>query len=173
MPKSWHLWLSSGASRIPPKPGGNSPNCLHHVSQRWRMIDVGRTVERDVDEFLLLQARLAKIGLQRDFERFAISASIITLPTHLILPVEMPSRWRFSLASIEGVSSRSAKASVTRRLISSGMVRSKLRNPASTCATFDAQLGAHQRACHGGVDISHHDHPIRVLPVGRLAQNFP
>ena len=43
-----------------------------------------------------------------------------------------PSRARFSSASREVVNSRSAKASVTRRLTSSGIVRSKLRSPAST-----------------------------------------
>ncbi len=43
-------------------------------------------------------------------------------------------RSRFSSASRDGVSSRSASRSVTMRLISSGIVRSRLRRPASTCA---------------------------------------
>ena len=39
-----------------------------------------------------------------------------------------------AIASRDGVSSRSASRSVTMRLISSGIVRSQLRNPASTWA---------------------------------------
>ena len=39
-------------------------------------------------------------------------------------------------------SSRSESASVTSRLISSGMLRSKLRNPASTCTTGICRLAA-------------------------------
>jgi hypothetical protein len=45
-------------------------------------------------------------------------------------------------ASRDGVSSSSASRSVTRRLISSGMVRSPLRSPASTCAVRTPSFAA-------------------------------
>ena len=47
----------------------------------------------------------------------------------------MPSRRRFSTPLGSLTSSRSLIASVSTRLISSGIERSKLRSPASTCAT--------------------------------------
>ena len=59
----------------------------------------------------------------------------MTLPTWRIRSGGIPSRRRFSSASGLGVRRRSASASVTSRLISSGMVRSNERSPASTWAT--------------------------------------
>ena len=58
----------------------------------------------------------------------------MTLPTWRMRDSGTPSRRRFASASGLGVSSRSARASVTSRLISSGIPRSKERSPASTCA---------------------------------------
>ena len=57
------------------------------------------------------------------------------LPTRSILDGATPSRARLASASGDGVHNRSATESVTIRLISSGIVRSKLRSPASRCAT--------------------------------------
>ena len=67
--------------------------------------------------------------------RLASSESIITLPTNTIRSAAMPSRNRLSCAVRSVVYSTSATWSVSTRLISSGMPRSKLRSPASTCAT--------------------------------------
>ena len=86
---------------------------------------------------------------------------------------ETPSRRRFSSPSADGVSSRSASASVTIRLISSGMVRSKLRRPASTWATRDAQLGADQRAGERGVHVADDDDPVGLLRDDRPARRPP
>ena len=61
--------------------------------------------------------------------------SIMMLPILSILSSETPSASRFSSASCDGVHSTSAIASVTRRLISSGIFRSPLLSPASRCTT--------------------------------------
>ncbi len=66
----------------------------------------------------------------------------MTLPTKWTLFAGMPSRARFSLPAGSVVKSRSEIASVRMRLISSGMPRSKLRRPASTCATGRPSLTA-------------------------------
>ena len=52
----------------------------------------------------------------------------------------IPSRSRFRLPSAEGVNNKSEIWSVRRRLISSGMLRSKERSPASTCPTGISSL---------------------------------
>ncbi len=57
------------------------------------------------------------------------------LPTRSMRSAGTPSRRRCSSASGDGVHSRSQIASVTSRLISSGMRRSPLRRPASRCTT--------------------------------------
>ncbi len=57
------------------------------------------------------------------------------LPTRSILSVGMPSLPRFSSASGDGVQRSSASESVTILLISSGMVLSNDRRPASRWAT--------------------------------------
>jgi hypothetical protein len=57
------------------------------------------------------------------------------LPTRSIFDSGTPSRARCSSASGDGVQKTSQIASVTRRLISSGMRRSPLRSPASRCTT--------------------------------------
>jgi hypothetical protein len=60
--------------------------------------------------------------------------STITFPIRTIALAGVPSRRRFSSPSADGVSSSSHNRSVTIRLISSGIVRSNDRSPASTCA---------------------------------------
>ena len=64
------------------------------------------------------------------------SESIMMLPTKWIRSAGTPSARRFSTPSREGAKSRSARRSVTTRLISSGIVQSRLLRPASTCATL-------------------------------------
>ena len=64
------------------------------------------------------------------------SVSIITLPTRWILRRSTPSETRFLSASGPVVNSRSDNASVTIRLTSSGIDRSRDRSPASTWATL-------------------------------------
>jgi hypothetical protein len=61
--------------------------------------------------------------------------SIITLPAKWMRSGATPSRRRFSSAAGSVMKSSSETASVRTRLTSSGMLRSKLRSPASTCAT--------------------------------------
>ena len=68
--------------------------------------------------------------------------SIITLPTRRTFSSATPSRRRFARPLGSETSRRSATASVRRRLISSGIVRSKLRRPASTWATGIPSLTA-------------------------------
>ena len=68
--------------------------------------------------------------------------SIIGLPTKWILSAGCPRRPRWASASGLVANSRSAsRVGDQTRLISSGMVRSKLRRPASTCASGMPQLG--------------------------------
>ena len=83
------------------------------------------------------------------------------LPTHSIFSGATPSRLRLSSASEEGVHSRSAIASVTSRLISSGIVRSPLRSPASRWASVQAQFFRDKRAGGGRVDVADDDDPGR------------
>ena len=87
----------------------------------------------------------ATIGRALAASRCATSVSIMTLPTNAILAGSTPSLRRLASASRDGVNRRSASWSVTRRLISSGMVRSRERRPASTWATRTPSL-AHTRA---------------------------
>ncbi len=70
------------------------------------------------------------------------------LPTSSMRSAGIPSFRRFSSPSGDGVKSRSAITSVTMRLISSGIVRSKLRSPASTCDRAHARASA-QTSAHG------------------------
>ena len=55
------------------------------------------------------------------------------LPTRVIRVAGMPSAMRFASASGDGVHNTSASTSVTSRLSSSGIRRSRLRSPASRC----------------------------------------
>ena len=71
----------------------------------------------------------------RKRDRLASSVSIITLPTKWIFCSLMPKFLRFWLATSLVVKNQSVNVSVTILLISSGIVRSQLRMPASTCAT--------------------------------------
>jgi hypothetical protein len=61
--------------------------------------------------------------------------STITLPTANTRSIGLPSRRRCSTPLGSVTKNQSLMASVTRRLISSGMPMSPLRRPASTCAT--------------------------------------
>ncbi len=74
--------------------------------------------------------------------RHATSVSIITLPTRKTRSSATPSLRRLSTPLGSVTNSQSLSASVRMRLISSGIVRSKLRNPASTCATGTNSLAA-------------------------------
>ena len=71
----------------------------------------------------------------RIFGASSSNESSMMLPTSSTLSAATPSRARCSLPSCDGVQSTSEIASVTIRLISSGIVRSPLRKPASRCAT--------------------------------------
>ena len=79
-------------------------------------------------------------SLSRTLEASALSwkarsVSIIVLPTKWIFSSGIPSRRRFSSPLPSVTNKRSETWSVSTRLISSGMLRSKERRPASTCAT--------------------------------------
>ena len=66
--------------------------------------------------------------------------SIIGLPTKCTAPAGLPSRARYPIASGDVTNSSEHSWSVSRLLISSGMVSSKLRSPASTCASGTPSL---------------------------------
>ena len=75
----------------------------------------------------------------------------------------MPSRRRFSIASSLWMNRWSENWSVTMRLISSGIVRSKLRSPDSTCASGMPSLTATSAAA-----IVEFTSPGTITQVGRL-----
>ena len=77
--------------------------------------------------------------------RCASSVSIMGLPTKTTRSPVMPSAARLTSPSGAVTKSGSLSRSVTRRLTSSGMVGSKERRPASTCATGMSSL-AHTSA---------------------------
>ena len=64
------------------------------------------------------------------------------LPTRCTFLSGIPSSFKWISPEFSETSNRSDSASVTRRLISSGMLRSKLRNPASTWTTGISRLTA-------------------------------
>ena len=78
-------------------------------------------------------------------------------PTNCTLAGSTPSRRRFSTPEGSETNSRSESASVTMRLISSGIVRSKLRRPASTCTTGISSLAAASACQRAGHVAKHHD----------------
>ena len=67
--------------------------------------------------------------------RWRRRVSIMVLPTRKMASAGRPSRRRLSTASCSVANRRSDRASVSTRFTSSGMVRSKLRRPASTWAS--------------------------------------
>ena len=66
---------------------------------------------------------------------FASRVSIMVLPTKKMRASSTPARRRLALACSLVVKNQLLTASVARRLISSGIVQSPERIPASTCAT--------------------------------------
>ena len=88
----------------------------------------------------------------------------MTFPTRWTLPGSTPSRTRFSFPSTEGVNSRSASWSVTSRLTSSGILRSRERRPGLDMARRECcSFGAHQRGCDCGVDVAIDEDEVRPL----------
>ena len=96
------------------------------------------------------------------------SVSIIVLPTKKMRVESTPSRARLSVASGLCVKHQREIWSVRTRLISSGIVRSKLRSPASRCAigmpSFDGGECTGQRR----VDVSRDDQRQRTHVVENL-----
>jgi hypothetical protein len=74
----------------------------------------------------------------------------------------MASARRFSIASSECRNSSSENSSATIRLISSGIVRSKLRRPASRCSTVIPSFTATSVAA-SVVHVAGHDHEVGPL----------
>ena len=89
----------------------------------------------------------------------ATSESIMMLPT-MWTPAVMPSLRRFTSAPVDGVNKRSEMLSVTMRLISSSIVRSKLLSPASTCPTRTPCLVATSAQATVEVDVPERQHEI-------------
>src|SRR6185437_14497079 len=110
------------------------------------------------------------IGERRACSSAATTLSIMALPAKTIFPSATPSRSRLSVPDCSVVNSRSETASATILLISSGMVRSKLRNPASTWASRNQLFGSHQRARHGGVHIPGHQNHVRAFGPYQFAE---
>ena len=87
--------------------------------------------------------------------------SIIVLPTGKINSSGVPSASRLDRASGEWVNSRSATASVRSRLVSSGIVRSKLRRPCLHVADPLIELARDERCGQRRVDIAGDEHDVR------------
>ena len=90
-----------------------------------------------------------------------------------------PSRARLSAASRQVVKSTSESASATTRFTSSGMSRSRLRSPASTCASTgrtgrpllaEVDLRRHQGARRRRVDVADDDHDVGPLRLEHLLE---
>ena len=106
-------------------------------------------------------------------DRVSILSLIISRESIMILPIRMmasgglPSFRRFSSASGEGVQRISAMESVTMRLISSGMVRSKERRPASRWAVLIPSLAAARVAA--AVELTS---PTTMVRSGRVSRSI-
>ena len=85
------------------------------------------------------------------------SVSIIVLPTKWMRSGRCLRAARFSTASSEWANRSRRTRPSTMRLISSGIERSKLRRPDSTCAYGDAELDGNERAGERRVDVARHD----------------
>ena len=90
----------------------------------------------------------------------ATSESIIVLPTSWIASAEQPSASRLSRASGEWMNRNRETWSATMRLISSGIVRSKERSPASTWPIGSSSFGGRQRGGHRRVHVARHEHDV-------------
>ena len=93
--------------------------------------------------------------------RYRSSVSIMTLPTRWIRTSGTPSRRRLSTPAARSTKSRSETRSVSTPVDLLGHLRSKLRRPASTCAT-GAELRGHQGAGERGVDVADTRRPSRA-----------
>ena len=102
-----------------------------------RLVDVRGPVQRAQAEAArrAAPARRAAGARRARASRQRRSESIIGLPTKRMRSAGTPSASRLASASRQVVKQMSESASVTMRLTSSGIVRSRLRRPASTCAT--------------------------------------
>ena len=92
--------------------------------------------------------------------RIATSVSIIVLPTSWIPAAGQPSASRLSRASGEWMKRSCESWSATIRLISSGIVRSNERRPASTCPIGSEQLRGGQRGGQRRVDVAGNEHDV-------------
>ena len=99
------------------------------------------------------------------FSRLKRSVSIIRLPTTAMRASGTPSASRLTRPLSSVTSRRSAIASVTRRLISSGMVRSKLRRPASICTSGTFSFAA--TSAQATVELTSPDHYNAVGLLGK------
>lgn len=108
--------------------------------QQLGVVNVRRSVERHEAVAPGLKAEVGRALLGR----FTVlqQGSTMTLPTRWIFSSGYPSWRRLSWASANGAKRVSDTRSVTTRFNSSGMVQSRLRRPASTCATFTPSLAA-------------------------------
>ena len=128
----------AGGSGRPP--GGRSPSAISASTiarQPHRVVHVGRPVERD--EHVLARGRRRALARPRALAsacpRSGAASRSWCCRRSGCAPASMPSAARFSPASGLWVRSRSDRRSVSTRLISSGIVQSAERRPASTCAT--------------------------------------
>ncbi len=109
------------ASRIAASESGSST-----LLGRWSVTTAKRARERP---------KRSSVPRDRAARRCLRSESIIEFPTKWIFARSIPSATRLSTASSDGVKRKSESWSVTMRLISSGMLRSRLLRPDSTCPT--------------------------------------
>ena len=110
--------------------------------------------------------RLARVPSASIAARIISNESIMMLPTRSIFGAGTPSRARFSSASGDGVQSTSQIASVTRRLISSGM-RAVAAAQAGLEVRRPGSRASAPTSAHAAVEFTS---PTTTIQSGRLAQ---
>ena len=173
--------LDVGArARMQAKTSGSRPADLAQHASRMApsvrgVVDVGRAMQRD--EAVACRARRAATGRRRDASQaFRAAGARVRLVRAAASRSSRCRRTRcarrrclraarLTAALRSVVYSRSAIWSVSTRLISSGIARSKLRRPASTCTTgtpFLTATSAQARVELTSPTTSTHGRPVRV-----------
>ena len=112
---------------------GDCLELLEHLGKK-RSVHEGRAMQGDEHEPSFAAARAARrIRSARNIGSRRQRVSIIVFPTRWMRSDSIPSLRRFSTASSEWANRWSANSSATIRFTSSGIERSKLRRPDSTC----------------------------------------
>ena len=127
-----------------------------------RVVDERGTMQRHERVVARLHAEPRATASRRGRRsRCASSESIIVLPTKWTRsPVDALAREVLDRALASATSRSALRWSVRRRLCSSGIVRSKLRSPASRCATGTSELHGGERAGERRVHVAGDDDEV-------------